>query len=150
MILGLSSDQIRFLIIMLVIPTVVLIINFIVRKSTYYTFSADLLLLFLIFDLSSMVCPSEISLIIRNSKFRDLLIPILVLLLLLTLVLWLLIVLRFEPNLIKLIFEAVQKASKKANSFQQLRINWPGLTLFLAWFFSGLITVFHLGLLFMP
>ena len=124
--------------------------NLIVRKRGYYTSSADLLLLFIIFDLSSIIFSSEISLIIRKQEFRDELNTILVALSVFTLVIWLLIVIRIESSFTQAIFKAVKNVRKTTSSFDQLHINWPLWSLFWAWFFSGVVTVFHLGLLFIP
>jgi hypothetical protein len=132
------------------VPFVIFILNYLLRRlsneSGYFTSFADLLLLLLVFDASSIVFPSGISLIIRNPLFKEALVPILLMLFLFTLIIWIYIVLSVEDKLLN----AICNARKNASSLQQIDINWPWESLRLAWGFTSFITAGHLGLLFMP
>jgi len=134
----------------IIVPVGIFILNYLLRrlthKSGYYTTFADLLLLLLVFDLSSIVFPSSISLIIRNQMYRDALIPILIMLFLFTLILWICIVLYVEDKLLN----AICNASANTSSLQQVNIDWPWQVLRPAWFFVSVVTASHLSLLFMP
>jgi len=151
MLFGLFTvNQIITFIGIIIVPVGIFILNYLLRrltsKSGYYTTFADLLLLLIMFDLSSIVFPSSISLLIRNQTFRDALIPILIMLFISTLILWIVIVLYVEDK----VLNAIYNASANTSSLQQANIDLPWQVLRPAWFFTSVVTASHLSLLFMP
>lgn len=156
-----AVSWIEALVVTFVIPLAILYLNYEVRKLTdkggYYSSFADLLLVLLVFDLSSMVLPSTISLIIRNTEFKKVLRPILAILFMSTLIVWGKIVLSIEYEIMTSIYEAGKKAGKKAgkistskNLFRSTAIAWPMKSLLSVWKITFTIMACHLGLLFWP
>ena len=149
--LNFTPNQFRVLTGTLFIPILVFVLNYTLRlRDNYHTSSADLLLLFIIFDGSSIIFASQVSSIIHNQRLKSNLITILVLLLFLTISVWLLIVIWVEDELVQAMFNAIKNATPQVTSLQEVNIEWPLWPIFLAWFLSGFITISHLGLVFMP
>ena len=132
------------------VPIGIFTLNFVVRKlgtkNGYYTTYSDLLLLLLAIDFAFICDPSDISLMVRRSDFREIFPQILVVFIIACLVIWGWIIFSVEVEVNEAIFDAY----KVNNSHQPEKINWPWKLLFVTWFFAGGIMASHLGLFLWP